>query len=382
MAAAVDALGNDALADVLPFLQPAVFDRATRQAVRKDDWNLKELRALAAERSGHEPPQLEQIRRVTWGSIGKIAVIAFLVYALASAFSTVSLSELVDELKGADLAWLIAALILTPIVQVPQAFSTIGATLHPVRFKPILMLQYGVQFIALAVPSSAARIALEIRFFERVGVPGAGALSISVIDSFSTFLLQVAMILVVTLSGLASLDWPSRGSGSSGGMIDWETVAIVAVVLVITVIVAFAVPRFRAVLHRFRGALREKASDGREALGVLRHPSKLVLLFGGNLAAQILLSIILGLCLRAFGHSATLAEMILVNTVVTLFAGFMPVPGGVGVAEAGYAAALVALGVPSAAATSTAIAYRLITFYLPPIWGALSMRWMRKHDYL
>ena len=64
-----------------------------------------------------------------------------------------------------------------------------------------------------------------------------------------------------------------------------------------------------------------------------------------------------------------MSELILANTVVSMFAGFMPVPGGMGVAEAGYTAALVALGVPNAAAMSTAIAFRLVTFYLPPIWG-------------
>jgi uncharacterized protein (TIRG00374 family) len=95
-----------------------------------------------------------------------------------------------------------------------------------------------------------------------------------------------------------------------------------------------------------------------------------------------MLAIILGLCLKAFGYSATLAELILVNTFVSLFAGFMPVPGGVGVAEAGFTAGLVAIGVPSAAATSTALAFRLVTFYIPPLWGAFAMRWMRRHEYL
>ena len=36
------------------------------------------------------------------------------------------------------------------------------------------MLQYAVQFIQLAVPSSAARVALEVRFFQRQGVERAG----------------------------------------------------------------------------------------------------------------------------------------------------------------------------------------------------------------
>ena len=141
-------------------------------------------------------------------------------------------------------------------------------------------------------------------------------------------------------------------------------------------------PKTRAKLHQFRVLLKDKAADAKEALRVLRHPKKLLLLFGGNLVAQVMLAIILGLCLKAFGHSASLAALILVNTFVSLFAGFMPVPGGVGVAEAGYTAGLIAIGIPSAAATSTAMAFRLVTFYLPPLWGAFATRWMKQHSYL
>src|SRR5207344_2161829 len=115
---------------------------------------------------------------------------------------------------------------------------------------------------------------------------------------------------------------------------------------------------------------------------VLRHPKNVGMLFGGNLVAQLLLAIILGLCLRAFGHSASLAQLILINTIVSLFAGFMPVPGGMGVAEAGYTAGLEAIGIPSTAAMSTAIAFRLVTFYLPPIWGGVAMRWLRRRSYV
>ena len=70
------------------------------------------------------------------------------------------------------------------------------------------------------------------------------------------------------------------------------------------------------------------------------------------------------------------------NTFVSLFAGFMPVPGGMGVAEAGYTVGLQALGVPSDLAVSTALMFRAVTFYLPPIWGALAMRWLRRREYV
>ena len=33
-------------------------------------------------------------------------------------------------------------------------------------------------------------------------------------------------------------------------------------------------------------------------------------------------------------------------------------------------------------ATATALAFRLVTFYLPPLWGVLAMRWMKKESYL
>ena len=53
-----------------------------------------------------------------------------------------------------------------------------------------------------------------------------------------------------------------------------------------------------------------------------------------------------------------------------------------GVAEDAYTAGLVAFGVPSAAAMSTAIAFRVVTYFLPPVWGAIAMRWLRQHSFI
>jgi len=61
--------------------------------------------------------------------------------------------------------------------------------------------------------------------------------------------------------------------------------------------------------------------------------------------------------------------LILINTVVSLFAGLLPVPGGVGVIEAGLALGLTRAGVPSETAFTVALTNRFATFYLPPIWA-------------
>ena len=390
--AALAALGNDPLQQVLPLLQPAALERDTRHAVGEQDWDLEDLRKACAEAAGVELPKLAQLRRVSLRSIGVVALIALVAYALISALANVGLANLIDEFKAADLAWLAAALAVSPVVPVAQAVATLGASFRPLRFGPVLMLEYAIQFIALALPSSAARLALDVRFFGRNGIEGGAAISIGVIASVCGFITQVLLILVIGLSGLASLDLQGSGttttsstgdSSSSGG---YPLLILTAALVVAGVIVTLAVPKYRTAVRlavpRYRAMLRSQASAATTALRVLRSPPKVGMIFAGNLAAQLLQAIILGLCLRAFGHDATMAELLLVNTISSLFAGFMPVPGGMGVAEAAYTAGLVALGVPSAPAMSTAIAFRMVTYYLPPVWGAVAMRWLRAHAYL
>jgi uncharacterized protein (TIRG00374 family) len=91
---------------------------------------------------------------------------------------------------------------------------------------------------------------------------------------------------------------------------------------------------------------------------------------------------VLGACLRAFGVHLSLADLILVNTLASLLSGILPIPGGIGVMEAAIAYGLVAAGVPESTAVAAAIMYRLITFYLPPIWGAVAMRRLRHKGYI
>jgi uncharacterized membrane protein YbhN (UPF0104 family) len=347
------------LAEMLPYLQPAVLSHPTRRAVRARQWSVYELRELAADTAGVDPPKLEQIRRVTWGSIVIAAILGIAAYAVISAVAGVGLDNLLTELKQADAAWLWGALLLAPVVQVGQAISTMGASSRPVRFGPVLVFQYAIQFVALAVPSSAARIALEIRFFERAGATATRAVAVGVIDSVCGFVVQALLILVIALSGLGSLNLSPEGSAPS---FSGKLLIVALVLLGLAVIVAVAVPRIRAMVLG-------RVADLAVALRVLRSPSKVACIFLGNLVAQVLLAVVLGLCLEAFGHQAKLADLILVNTFVSLFAGFMPVPGGVGVAEAGYTAGLAALSIPHAAALSTTLAFRLVTSYLPPIWG-------------
>ena len=143
---------------------------------------------------------------------------------------------------------------------------------------------------------------------------------------------------------------------------------------------ALAVPRLRRLAA---ARVLPQVSSARDTLRRLAsHPAKLVQLFGSNALSQLLYALCLGLCLHGFGGSTSFSVLILVNTASALLGGIAPVPGGMGVVEAGLIAGLTAAGVPQQQAIAATFAYRLITAYLPPIWGWPAMVWLRRNEYL
>ena len=370
--AALASLGADGLTEVLPYIQPAALSRATRRSLKDAGHDLDAIRDRAASEAGTEPPKIEPLRRVTIGSVLTIALLLLAAYFVFRAIASVGVDQVVAEIGKADKAWLWVGLVIVPLVPVAEAFGALGATMLPLRLGPVIALEFAIQFIALAVPSSAARVAVNVRFFQRQGAPAAQALTIGLIDSVFGFVVQVLLLMVIVFSGLVTLDLSLDGLNFDP---TGKLLVLVGILLVVAAVVALTVPKIRR-------PIAAKIAEARPALAVIRSPIKLAGLLGGNFAAQFLLALILGATVRAFGESATLAELLLTNTLVSLFSGVMPIPGGVGVSEAAIAFCLTALGIPSATAAAIAIVFRLLTFYLPPIWGGFAMRWLRRQAYL
>jgi uncharacterized membrane protein YbhN (UPF0104 family) len=236
----------------------------------------------------------------------------------------------------------------------------------------VVALEMSISFINLAIPSTAARVALEVRFFQKQGVAAAKALTFGALDSVSLFITQLAILIVTVGFGLTSLDF-TLDTGNVSGAKKLAVLAIIAVV--IGLIVVFAVRRWRQWVF-------QQLAQAREALRGIGSINRWGLLFGGNLLAQILFSATLGLCVLAFGYHVSLVNLMAINVMVSFFAGLMPVPGGIGVTEAALTAGLVSAGVPQTAALSAVLIYRILTYYLPPAWGFFTLSWLKQHDYL
>ena len=115
---------------------------------------------------------------------------------------------------------------------------------------------------------------------------------------------------------------------------------------------------------------------------LLSSPRRLISVVLANLLVQLLFSLTSYTILVAFGQDVGFADVVLVNVCVALFAGLMPVPGGIGVTAAALTAGYIAIGVDSASAMGAALCYRIITFYIPPCYGYFAMNSLRRQRML
>jgi uncharacterized membrane protein YbhN (UPF0104 family) len=170
------------------------------------------------------------------------------------------------------------------------------------------------------------------------------------------------------------LDFDLDTSGGLGRLL-----AALVVFAVLALAVLLIVPPWRRALL---GKARELLGEAVAALRNVRSPRRIAMLLGGNLAAELMFSASLGMMALALGYHVPFLELVLINESVALFAGLMPVPGGIGVTEGALTIGLTAAGVPQSAAFAIAVLYRLASFYLPPIWGWVAWRWLQRNKYL
>jgi uncharacterized membrane protein YbhN (UPF0104 family)/tRNA A-37 threonylcarbamoyl transferase component Bud32 len=369
---ALDAGWGGAVARVLPYLQRAALTPHLRDLARQHEVDLKELRASAAAATGQEAPEVAPLRRIRPKDLLLTAALVFGAYLLISKLASIGFGTIYHELGKAEIAWVVVALVLAQTTFVASGISVRGAVMTPLPLLPCVILQSAIKFINLTVPSSAGRIGMNLRFFQRMGAPLPEAVAAGAVDDASETIVQVALFLLVLPFVHVGLDTSKfHGAGPNSRL-----VGALAAALVISITVVLAVPKLRAkVVPPARQALSGLWSVARD-----RH--KRMELFGGNLGSELIYAVSLGATCLAYGVHLNLAELVFVNTAASVLSSLIPVPGGIGAAEASLSAGLIAVGVDESTAFAIAITQRLCTFYLPPIWGYLSLRWLTHKGYV
>jgi uncharacterized membrane protein YbhN (UPF0104 family)/tRNA A-37 threonylcarbamoyl transferase component Bud32 len=369
---AVDAGWGDAIGRALPYLQRAALTPHLRDLARSHEVGLKDLRAAAAAATGQEAPEVVPMRRFRWQDLVLMAALVFAAYLLISQLAEIGFGTIVHELGQADLAWVVVALVLAQSTFIASGLSVRGAVMTPLALLPCVVLQSAIKFINLTVPSSAGRIGMNLRFMQRMGVPLPEAVAAGAVDDASETIVQIGLFLLVLPFVHVDLDTSKfHGAGP-----DTRLLAALGAALVISVVIVLAVPKLHA---RVVPPVRRALSG---LWNVARNRHKRLELFGGNIGSELLYALALGAACLAYGVHLNLAQLVFVNTAASVLSSLIPVPGGIGAAEASLSAGLIAMGVDESTAFAIALTQRLCTFYLPPIWGYVSLRWLSRKGYL
>jgi uncharacterized membrane protein YbhN (UPF0104 family) len=371
IAAARRTLGDDRLHDVLPLLQSAALPRVLQQDAKSAKVKIEGLRNEVAEALGIPAPEIVKLQRVTWGNIAMVALTVFAAYSLITALTDIGLDTIATQMDDAVWAWVVVALVMAQLTNVGEYFSLVGVVGSPVPFGPTMMFRYALSFISLAVPSEAGAIAMNIRYQQRLGVPPAAAIAQGPLLTIFSKGFDVILLLITARFIGEAIDTDEIELGPVVRLI-----VMVIIIAVVAIVIVFAVPKLRA---RMLPHLKEGFSAVK---GSVTDPERLFKIVAGTLLQKILFALTLAAAVAAFGAHLRFGEAIFVNTAVSLFVGLVPVPGGIGVAEAALTAGLVAVGIPEEAAIAAAIVHRVCTAYLPPVFGWWSQRWLIARDYL
>jgi glycosyltransferase 2 family protein len=362
---------TDAVARALPYLQRAALTPHLRDLARAHEVDLEELRSAAATVTGTEAPEAVSLYRIRPKDVLLMATLIFAAYVLISQLAEIGFGTISHELGRADVAWVVAALILAQCSFIGSGISVRGAVATPLALLPCVVLQSAIKFVNLTVPNSAGRIGMNLRFLQRMGVPRAQAVAAGAVDDLSETLVQVALFLLVLPFVSVDLDTSQFRFGP-----DRRLLEAIGIALVVGAVLVFAVPKLRA---RVVPGIRSGLSGLRDVARIRR---KRLELFGGNVASELTYAIALGATCLAYGVHLNVAQLVFANTAASVLSSLLPVPGGIGAAEASLSAALIAMGVDKPTAFTIALTQRLCTFYLPPIWGFASLRWLTRKGYL
>jgi len=373
-AAAARVLGADTTRAALVHLQRSALDPVTVTALQHQKDLLSRLRAAVAAGAGIEVPKLAEAKRVSWPNllfaVGSLIGIWAIIGILSGA------GDSLDAIKGASWGWVALTFVFAQLPVVAEGWALLGAAIGQIPFGRCVALETSNIFTAL-VGGDVAVFALRVRFFQRQGYDAEAAVSAGAIATTASWTVKTLLFLVAIPFAAGNFHAPSGSGGDQAAV--WIILAVILAAGIAAALIAL-VPRLRRLVSRqIRPHLLNIWANVKT---IATEPHKIVYVLAGSTLAQLLVILALGASLHAVGEHASIATLITVNTLASILGGAVPVPGGLGVVEAGLIAGLTSAGIPQDQAVAAVLIQRFFTSYLPPVWGWATLAWMRRREYV
>ena len=373
-AAAARMLDADTARAALVHLQRSALDPVTVAALQHHKDLLPRLRAAVAAGAGIEVPRLAEAKRVSWPNllfaVGSLIGIWAIIGILSGA------GDSLEAIKGASWGWVALTFLFAQLPVVAEGWALLGAATGQLPFGRCVALETSNTFTAL-VGGDVAVFAVRVRFFQRQGYDAAAAVSAGAIATTASWTVKGLLFLIAIPFAAGTFQAPSGSGGHQAAV--WVILAVILAAGIAAALIALMPRLRRLVSRRIRPHLVNIWANVKT---IATEPHKIVYVLGGSTLAQLLVILALGTSLHAVRQHASIATLIAVNTFAGLIGGAVPIPGGLGVVEAGLIAGLTAAGIPQDQAVAAVLIQRFFTSYLPPVWGWATLAWMRRREYV
>ncbi len=373
IAAARAGLGDDAIAEALPYVQPAALsremrtDRHHRKERSKDVAGIREASAAAID---IDLPPLQELHRVSGTNLMMAIGTLIAVFALLSQVG--SPQELWDTVTSADIGWLILAMIISLLTNFATAIALMGTVPINLPLIRTAELQLSMSFSNLAVPAVGG-MAAQIRFLQKQGVDLASAVA------SGGLLINVGNIVAqILLLGVALLLAPAKIHVDP-----IDTQKLVTLILVVVVVLVFVVGLVLGIPKLRKYVVPPTKAAAATIWAAVRSPRRVALLLGGNAINALMYAAVYACCIAAFGGSINFWTLLSLNIIISTLASLVPIPGGnTAVSSVGMSGALAAVGVPTSIAVAAVLADQLVSSFLPAVPGWWATNDLLHDDYL
>lgn len=358
VAAARRQIGTAELLSTGLMLQSAVLPRDLRQLARKSgllDTLRDRLSAIAPTSQAPEPLKVQRFSPRT------VLMTVLAATALVVVFGSLNFNAVVEAVRHANPWWILAAFALGSLTWVGAAIPLVAFSPKKLGLWNTTMAQMAASIVALVAPAGIGPAAVNLRFLNKKKISTPVAVATVTLVQVSQFLTSVVLlIVVVVLTGTAiQFDFPTTAA-------IWILAAVATVAAA-----ALSIPKLRRwIASKVQPAWNQAYP---QLLWILGHPKELAIAFAGNMLMNLGYIAAFGAALAAFGVTLSPVTLAITYLVSTTLGSVIPTPGGIGPVEAALTAGLQVAGVPPAIALSTAVVFRLVTFYgrIPIGWVAL-----------
>ena len=365
VASANRCLSADQVISLAPILQRAVIPAQTR-AQFHDRKELESLRDRLTEQVPEvgtiTPTQLYRFspRTVVTVTIGLIAVYLLL--------GSVNFTDLRETLAQANPLWMLFAFGSALFTYLGAAMTLQAYTAEKLPLRESTIVQGAASVVTLVAPAGIGPAALNLRFLHKRRVPTPIALATVTLVQVAQFATTIIFLIVLSLATgeVGRLTLPS-GSVLFGVVL---AILVIGALMLITPLRQWVARKTRPTIDQVWPRL----------VWLTTHPSRILYGFAGSIVQTIAFVTCFGGCLASFGYPLPIVTLALTYLLSNSLGSIIPSPGGIGPVETALTGGLSVAGVPYSIAFSTAILYRLFTFWGRVPLGWLALRYLSKRE--